>query len=286
MPVPQPLLLNLGEAAAYVAERCAIGIDEAERALVGAFREASLSLYSNRRRVELREKDEIEFPDSILKNRHAGYEIRVQVYKRHIDEWLGSAEWNPPGTEAPPAAHAQHPQAPDWGFWLHVPDVLVMEAVSLSLDIDPKTLSMRQGVDGRYLHGLPEADTKEFARRLDLTNRNLGSTLTVMNWREHRNGADPKIRLQRFAAWAARIWPVPPELAALGKPEPLKPDKPVAVPFQKQWPRAAAHDWLAATYPKGIPAGKSDKVLAREYRNANNDAPMSEHTMRRARTGQ
>jgi hypothetical protein len=230
MPVPLPRLLNLNEAASHVAERCAVGVDEAESALERAVREASLTLYSEWRPIELHEKDQVDFQNSRLVNLAAGYVIRVQVNKAHVDTWLSADDRSPPGNRAPPSPHRDRPVArpegpmdrrvPDWTYWLHVPDVSPVEAVALSLDIDPKSLSIVQGVHGRSLRGVPEAEAAEFAKRLDLTKRNIGPTLVVMNGREHQRGEEPKIRLKRFATWAAQIeWLIPAELAALAGPE-------------------------------------------------------------------
>ena len=47
---------------------------------------------------------------------------------------------------------------------------------------------------------------------------------------------------------------------------------------------AAARRWLTEAYPNGIPPGVTNKMLANEYRRSRNDAPMSERTMRRARS--
>jgi hypothetical protein len=53
-------------------------------------------------------------------------------------------------------------------------------------------------------------------------------------------------------------------------------------PAAKQTMEAAARAYIARAYPKGIPAGKANKMIAAEYTN-DIKAPMSERTVRRAR---
>jgi hypothetical protein len=51
----------------------------------------------------------------------------------------------------------------------------------------------------------------------------------------------------------------------------------------KQTMEAAAREFIVATYPNGIPAGKTNKMISAEYTNETH-APMSARTVRRART--
>jgi len=99
-------------------------------------------------------------------------------------------------------------EAPDWGWWKHVPTVTLREAVALSLDLDPANIG-----------ALNFSTYREFESRLALAKRCLGESLDgpvnrVAVWIE---GDKPAIRLQAFARWAVHIigWDVPRDLLDL-----------------------------------------------------------------------
>ena len=64
---------------------------------------------------------------------------------------------------------------------------------------------------------------------------------------------------------------------------PVPADKPAAERAARPTMETAARNFIMVTYPNEIPAGKTDKVLAREYTESTS-ARMSARTMRRART--
>jgi hypothetical protein len=99
----------------------------------------------------------------------------------------------------------QWPKKPDWSFWADVPTAKNWEAVALSLDIESRALNVLRGATRQYLRPIPYGLEDEFARRLDLLQRNLGATLTIVNWRERARGADPDTSIKKFVAWALSL---------------------------------------------------------------------------------
>jgi hypothetical protein len=89
----------------------------------------------------------------------------------------------------------------------------------------------------------------------------------------------------------SRFWP---ELLARGVETAAAPPEPQAAGAapgeskqnagRKQTMAAAARDFIAASYPNGLPAGQSDKLIAAEY-TRNTGLLMTERSVRRARTG-
>jgi hypothetical protein len=195
--------------------------------------------------------------------------------------------------------------APDWSYWRLIPTVTLLEAVSLSLNIDPRTL-VPHPPKGR-LHGLATVriPPSEFYSRLDLAMRCIGEMLP---------GAKPRsgeghVTLQSFTKWAAGLgWDVPPELEALagdielsdsmakseleqpthsgvpGKPAKGKQLIDQQYVDQKQ-PRARPQQrafmaWREGKYPNGT-IGISVKELAAEY-NRDTGKTVDPSTIRRA----
>jgi hypothetical protein len=107
-------------------------------------------------------------------------------------------------------------RAPDWDWWRHVPTVTLHEAVTLSLNIDPKQFrraSARASTAGRQLD-----EGAEFERRLALAKRCLGDTLPgpVNHLAVRYYDEAAAVRLGDFAAWAHSVeWQIPPQLARL-----------------------------------------------------------------------
>jgi hypothetical protein len=88
MPVPQPRLLSLGDAAYYVADRCDESIEEAKTALDRAFREYSLSVFSDRfQKFQDWQGAEIDWENSAavggehLTINSVRYTVRISVFK-------------------------------------------------------------------------------------------------------------------------------------------------------------------------------------------------------------
>jgi hypothetical protein len=94
-------------------------------------------------------------------------------------------------------------QPPDWMVWRAVPDITKWEAVALSLDADPRSVS---------------DVTQEFESRLLVLQRSHDLIQTARRWEP--NGT-PMVRTSEFAAWALSTgWKIPPELAVLGEATP------------------------------------------------------------------
>ncbi len=104
---------------------------------------------------------------------------------------------------------------PDWRFWRHVPATTLVEAVALSLDIDPKKLRFGRNA---WRGGRKFDEGAEFENRLELTRRCLGNSLAgPVNWLAVRyEDAHPAVELATFAAWALSVgFSIPSELAPL-----------------------------------------------------------------------
>jgi hypothetical protein len=108
------------------------------------------------------------------------------------------------------------------------------------------------------------------------------------DWQRSRLGRYSAVRIERAAIdhWLGTgksqpaAAPEPPGGFARGYQQP-----PTAATHLSAAPRTAmqeaAYKFVMATYPNGIPAGKTNKALAAEYRDLTK-GPMSERTMRRA----
>jgi hypothetical protein len=115
-----------------------------------------------------------------------------------------------------------------------------------------------------------------------------------INWVRSRIGGYDLVSINRaeIERWLATAGPEPADTSGNGEkvalavpgptsganaPEAMRPAR------RKQTMVAAASEYIATTYATGIPAGKTDKMLAVEYTRSTG-ARMSERTMRRART--
>jgi hypothetical protein len=95
MPIPLPQTLSLGEAAAYVAKRCQVSVDETQSALERAFREYSVILYDedtlksigDLRGARIDWNTSTVVGGGYLTINGIQYTARVHVYRRHLDKW-------------------------------------------------------------------------------------------------------------------------------------------------------------------------------------------------------
>jgi hypothetical protein len=102
----------------------------------------------------------------------------------------------------------------------------------------------------------------------------------------------PRHLVEVWRADVLKVWPEPNDLPETGEtwvaaaPAPQAADAPplAAKRADKQTLESAARAYIHATYPCGIPAGKTDKMIAAEY-TGNTGTQISERTVRRARTG-
>jgi hypothetical protein len=104
--------------------------------------------------------------------------------------------------------------APDWSYWRLVPTVTLLEAVSLSLNIDPRKL-VPHPAGGRFAGiAITRIAPPELYHRLDLAMRCVGETLPAA---KSRYGKE-HVRLYSFTAWATGLeWDLPSELEALAR---------------------------------------------------------------------
>ena len=115
---------------------------------------------------------------------------------------------------------------PDWNYWKNVPEWTILEAVALSMDIDPNKLHYKshRKTSGIMIEWVEVRDeSPEFEKRLELailniySNRKLKVTSSGPGDREKW-----EITHASFAALAVGCWwtgDVPPELAALAEPD-------------------------------------------------------------------
>jgi hypothetical protein len=102
--------------------------------------------------------------------------------------------------------------APDWSYWRLVPTVKLFEAVSLSLNIDPKRLVPHPAGGGTAGIAIVRVPPPQFYGRLDLARRCIGETLPAAKPRY----GEEHVTLQSFTKWATGLgWDVPPELEPL-----------------------------------------------------------------------
>lgn len=110
---------------------------------------------------------------------------------------------------------------PDWDYWKNVPNWTILEAVTLSMDIDPKLINYRTH---RLAYG--EAVTKrdelpEFEKRIALVMRNIYSNRKLRVTSNQGDREEWEVTHASFAAQAVGWWKggAPPELAALAEPD-------------------------------------------------------------------
>jgi hypothetical protein len=103
---------------------------------------------------------------------------------------------------------------PNWETWRGVPNVMIWEAVSLSLDIEPSKVSQEPtGWNGtsRKIN-----ESEEFKNRAFMAVRNIGQDngLTPVSNYSRREPKDCQVALSQFSTWAQLIgWNIPPQLA-------------------------------------------------------------------------
>lgn len=108
---------------------------------------------------------------------------------------------------------------PDWEFWKYLTELTILEAVTLSMDIDPNKLHYRRppGTMGEVKKVRDESP--EFEKRLVLAIRNLN----VLEARGRYDVAELEncsVKLVKFTAVALSWnWKIPPEMAALAEPD-------------------------------------------------------------------
>ena len=106
---------------------------------------------------------------------------------------------------------------PDWSFWKEAETATLLEAIALSLDIDPFTVERNHQTvlirvpDQRIAVFEPAPD--DFYRRYQLAVRSVGETLQPTNSVEIRQYRDEsRVRLNEFVAWAiTKGWSTIPE---------------------------------------------------------------------------
>lgn len=105
-------------------------------------------------------------------------------------------------------------RSPNWAKWKHIPDVMLWQAVALSLNIDPDRADCypRWTVES-WVTGEP----KKFKDRLDILMANFGPRRTLKPTRISLSAsAESSLQLDTFAAWAISIgWSIPTELTGL-----------------------------------------------------------------------
>ena len=109
---------------------------------------------------------------------------------------------------------------PDWEWWGNICDLTILEAVALSMDIDPNDINYRTHRKPYGEEVTKRDESPEFEKRLALAFRNL-DTLSARN----REDADKLeycywVEQAKFTAVALSWnWKIPPELAALAEPD-------------------------------------------------------------------
>jgi len=153
----------------------------------------------------------------------------------------------------------QQDRMPNWATWRLIPNVMIWQAVALSLNIDPEKVRQSQPeMDyNRYFK-----ENREFSERLDVV---------CANYREI-NGEQPsrilvdascdaKVSLLRIAQWArsAARWKTPAEFKKLGKPRPVAGGQKTVRPPSSAKPEAGYRRWLEnkmKQYPTARPKPK------------------------------
>lgn len=118
------------------------------------------------------------------------------------------------GRDARKGALVAKDTSPNWAKWKHIPDVMLWQAVALSLNIDPDL------ADRSYnwkAEATVTGERKDFKDRLDVLLANFGrDRLLKPTSLSLSDPEEARLRLDAFAAWAISIaWPIPSDLAAL-----------------------------------------------------------------------
>jgi len=109
-------------------------------------------------------------------------------------------------------------EKPNWDKWRNMLEVVLWEAVALSLDVEPDYLDSRDEKLSMHRQPKQDKDEKNFNDRYDVAESHMGIGKPLRPGsilpRAHRAG----ISLAEFAAWAQSInWEIPQELADLAK---------------------------------------------------------------------
>lgn len=109
-------------------------------------------------------------------------------------------------------------EKPNWDKWRNMLEVVLWEAVALSLDVEPAYLDSRDEIHSRHRQPKQYKDEKDFNDRYDVAESHMGIGKPLRPGsilpRAHRAG----ISLAEFSAWALSInWEIPQELADLAK---------------------------------------------------------------------
>lgn len=107
-------------------------------------------------------------------------------------------------------------EKPNWDKWRNMLEVVLWEAVALSLDVEPDYLDSRDEILSRHRQPKQYKDEKDFNDRYDVAESHMGIGKPLRPGsilpRAHRAG----ISLAEFSAWAQSInWEIPQELADL-----------------------------------------------------------------------
>ena len=107
---------------------------------------------------------------------------------------------------------------PDWEWWGNVDEVTVIEAVALSMDIDPNKLHYRKP-PGTMGEVEVRDESPEFEKRFSLAIRNL-KVLEARGRYDVDELENCSMKLVKFTAVALSWnWKIPPEMAALAEPD-------------------------------------------------------------------
>lgn len=108
-------------------------------------------------------------------------------------------------------------RSPNWNKWLHIPEVMLWQAASLSLNIDPDKANYSYSWKAEeMLNG----ESQEFKDRLEILRANLGRNQLKAAAVSLYDPAESKVALRTFAVWAHSIpWTIPNQLIALADEE-------------------------------------------------------------------
>jgi len=109
-------------------------------------------------------------------------------------------------------------EKPNWDKWRNMLEVVLWEAVALSLDVEPDYLDSRDEILSRHRQAKQYKDENDFNDRYDVAESHMGIGKPLRPGsilpRAHRAG----ISLAEFSAWAQSInWEIPQELADLAR---------------------------------------------------------------------
>lgn len=148
-------------------------------------------------------------------------------------------------------------RSPNWAKWQHIPEVMLWQAVALSLNIDPDS------ADRSYSWKAEETligESKEFQDRLDVLIANFSRhPLLKPTSLSLSDPAESSLLVGPFAAWATGInWTIPAELTALGTAA-LQPETEflniVHYRFAELWTLLEAAYLLAGAVPPVVKKG-------------------------------